>query len=120
MNWQALDSKELVDGLIEQSKEQPVLIFKHSTRCSISGAALDRLDRRWDDGEMTGVVTYFLDLIRFREISNLVAERLSIPHQSPQAILLKGGEAVYEASHFGIDYDEIKGLTKESVGSNRV
>ena len=115
MNWLALERNDSIDELLEASKTQPILIFKHSTRCSISAAALDRLDRQWEEGEMNQVRTYFLDLIRFREVSNLVAEKLDIVHQSPQAILLKGGKPIYEASHFGIDYRDIKETAKQSV-----
>ncbi|MEM9326188.1 MAG: bacillithiol system redox-active protein YtxJ [Bacteroidota bacterium] len=118
MNWLALDKQEALDGLLEESKKHPVLIFKHSTRCSISAAALDRLDRQWEEGEMHHVKAYFLDLIRFREVSNLIAERLGVFHQSPQAILLRAGQVTYEASHFGIDYREIKEASNISVVSN--
>ncbi len=107
MNWNELQSVESIDQLLAESQQQPVMIFKHSTRCSISAASLDRLERRWNENEVPALKTYFLDLIRYREVSNAIATKLGITHQSPQVIMLKGGKPVHEASHFGIDYQEI-------------
>ena len=118
MNWQALDRTDVFNELIEESKRHPILLFKHSTRCSISAAALDRLERQWQEEEMQQVRAYFLDLIRYREVSDQVAEKLAVLHQSPQAILLKGGQVVYEASHFGIDYNDIKESAKQPAVSS--
>ena len=88
-----------------ESKEQPVVIFKHSTRCSISSMAFDRLRRAWKEGE--NVKPYYLDLIQYRDISNQIAERFGIMHQSPQVILLKDGKAIYDNSHMGISYQDL-------------
>jgi len=114
MNWIELQSIEGIDKALEDSKGQVVLIYKHSTRCSISAAALDRLERRWSDAEMGGVSLYFLDLIRYREVSNKIAEQLNVVHQSPQAIMIKNGKVIYEASHFSIDYQEILSLANSA------
>jgi bacillithiol system protein YtxJ len=108
MKWTPLESVDQVDELIQQSHEAPILIFKHSTRCSISSAALDRMERRWQPEEMHHFGAYFLDLIRHRDVSNAVSEKLNVYHQSPQAIVVSKGEVVYEDSHFSISYDEIK------------
>ncbi|WP_448530512.1 bacillithiol system redox-active protein YtxJ [Raineya sp.] len=94
---------------LAEIKEKPLaLIFKHSTRCSISSAALDKLQRNWKEEEMQGINPYFLDLIRYREISNQIAREFGVEHQSPQAIVLQNGKVIYHDSHFGIDYSEIK------------
>lgn len=114
MNWKELKSLEGIDQAIKESEETPVLIYKHSTRCSISAASLDRLERRWDDVEMGQVSAYYLDLISFRDVSNAIASKLGVVHQSPQAILLRNGKVVHEASHFGIDYAEIAELANSS------
>lgn len=93
-----------LEALKELSKSQPVVIFKHSTRCSISMMAKQRLDR----GEpASGVAFYYLDLLKHRDISNKIAEVFSVPHQSPQVILLRNGECVYEETHSGINMEEI-------------
>ena len=101
INWNHLNSIEQLESIKEESKNQPILIYKHSTRCGISSMALDRLERSWSK-ELESIKTYYLDLISFREISNAVAEAFSVYHESPQVILIKNGEAVYDASHMGI------------------
>lgn len=112
MNWQHLDEKSKLDEIKGQDF---ALIFKHSTRCSISSAALDRLQRKWKDEEMQKLKPYFLDLLRYREISNQVAEVFGVEHQSPQVLLLKNGKCIYHNSHYGIDYDEIKAAMNNNL-----
>jgi bacillithiol system protein YtxJ len=108
MNWNKLTSEAQIDQLIQESAEKPVLIFKHSTRCSISSMSLDRLLRNWKEEDSAQITPYYLDLISYRSLSNLVAERFGIPHESPQVLLLKDGKVTYHESHYGISYTEIK------------
>jgi bacillithiol system protein YtxJ len=108
MNWIKLNSIEQLDAIAAESAQTPVLIFKHSTSCNISRAALDRLERNYKAEEMSGVKVYYLDLISYREISNAVAQKFGISHESPQALLIKNGNATYTASHFEIDYRTIQ------------
>lgn len=104
INWTRLSDLSQLDEIIEESKEKPVMIYKHSTRCGISGMALNRLERSWDaTGE--AVKPYYLDLLSFREISDEVAERFQVYHQSPQVIVVKNGKAVYDDSHMGISFE---------------
>ena len=105
--WNTLDSVAKVDALIEASHAKPQLIFKHSTRCNISSLAQYRLEDDWDI-DPTQVDPHYLDLIRYRDVSNYIAERLSVYHESPQVILVKDGECTYEESHMGIYVAEIK------------
>jgi bacillithiol system protein YtxJ len=92
---------------MELSHQQPVAIFKHSTRCSISRMALKQFENEFD---MEGIVTpYFLDLINHRDISNEIATRFEVYHQSPQLLLIKEGKSIYDASHSDIDAVELKG-----------
>ncbi len=90
--------------LIDISKQEPVAIFKHSTRCSISSMAKNRLDR---EPEALNMKFYLLDLLKYRNISNKVAEQFSVHHESPQILLIKNGECTYEESHNGIDMFDI-------------
>jgi bacillithiol system protein YtxJ len=106
--WIALDSLEGLDKAIERSYEKAVAIFKHSTRCSISSMAMHRLERAWVFPEGEGPEMYFLDLIAYRQISAAIAEKLKVHHESPQIILIKNGEAIYDASHNYISYEELK------------
>ena len=107
MNWIELKSQEQLDRIREESKTQPVLIFKHSTRCSISSTALSRLNRTWKTEE-TPIKTYYLDLISYRGISNQVVENFDVEHQSPQVLVLQNGKTVLVQSHLAINFDEIK------------
>lgn len=108
MNWNNLQSLEQLEEIDQLSESQPVIIFKHSTRCSISAASLDRLERKWDDEEMQNCLPFFLDLIRHREVSNAIAKKYSMPHQSPQVLVIRQGKCTFEASHFGINYQEVE------------
>jgi bacillithiol system protein YtxJ len=107
MNWINLENIAQLEEIKKLSHEQPVMIFKHSTRCSISGMAYDRLKRSWKAEETDHIKPYYLDLISYREISNKIAEEFGVRHQSPQVIVVKNGEAVYDNSHMGISYSDI-------------
>lgn len=108
MNWQNIESADQLKSIIAESFERPVIIFKHSTRCSISRATLDRLERNWKGDEVPDSKTYFLDLLSYRDISNTIAETLDVEHESPQLIMLRNGKPVYYKSHFDIDYTQVK------------
>ncbi|HLA55089.1 MAG TPA: bacillithiol system redox-active protein YtxJ [Flavobacterium sp.] len=107
IHWNTLTEIKQLDTLVLESFEQPVLIFKHSTRCNISRMALKQFEHHYslDENEAKG---YFLDLIAHRDVSNEIADRFSVIHQSPQLILLKDGKCIYTASHSDIDADELK------------
>ena len=104
MNWKPLSNAADVDALKEASFAQPQLIFKHSTRCSISSMAKSRLERATPAGN---VVFHYLDLIAHRNISSLIADTFNVEHESPQILLIKKGECVYDDSHSGISMDDI-------------
>jgi bacillithiol system protein YtxJ len=108
MHWNKLEDKIQLEKIKEESQSQSVLIFKHSTRCSISSMSLNRLDRKWNDNEMKALKPYYLDLIQYRDISNLITSEFGVAHQSPQVLVMENGEIVYSKSHFGINYSELK------------
>ena len=108
MQWIALTAKEKFASLLEQSKINPVLIFKHSTRCSVSAMAKRSFEQAWPTSANAEV--YLLDLIAYRSVSNLIADKLSVVHQSPQALLLKDGKCIYNASHEDINAAYISSL----------
>ena len=107
VNWIPLSDLGQLNEISQLSNEKPVVIFKHSTRCNISRMALKQFENEYDlsDNEVT---TYFLDLIAFRDISNEIASRFNVVHQSPQLLLIVGGKSVYDVSHSAIDADELK------------
>jgi bacillithiol system protein YtxJ len=112
MKWNELKAVDQLDEIKKESAERNILIFKHSTRCNISRASLDRLERKWNEQEMANVKPYFLDLLNHRDISSSIVEQFQVEHESPQVLLIKKGEAVLDQSHFSIDYDQIKAAAK--------
>jgi len=105
MVWKNLEHLTALEELDTASFTHPILILKHSTRCSISDVAKARLDR---EENLNGVDFIYLDLIKHRDISNALAEKYNVHHESPQVLLIYKGECVYDESHIGISMAEIK------------
>ncbi len=104
MNWINLVSEGQLAQIKASSTQTPQVIFKHSTRCSISVVAKNRLD----NAEVPdGVDFYYLDLLNHRNISAKIAEDFNVYHESPQILLIKNGECVYDESHGGIRMEDI-------------
>ena len=106
INWTELTDLGQLNEIIATSIEKPVVIFKHSTRCSVSRMALKQFENEFDSRDK--VTPYFLDLIAHRNISNAIAHHFGVTHQSPQLILIKDGKAIYNVSHSDIDAGELK------------
>lgn len=107
MNWHTINDEAQLEEIKQKSFTNPVLVFKHSTTCSISAAALSRIERAWDTDKAKNIEPFYLDLLRFRSISNKIAKDFDVEHQSPQVLLIQNGECTYDASHFDIRFDEI-------------
>lgn len=106
-NWIPMTNLGQLNEIKMLSETKPVIIFKHSTRCSVSRMALKQFENEFDWTE--NVAAYFLDLLEYRDISNEIASRFGVYHQSPQLILIKEGKAIYDVSHSDIDAEELKG-----------
>ncbi|HLO72952.1 MAG TPA: bacillithiol system redox-active protein YtxJ [Flavobacterium sp.] len=106
MEWNLLTAMNQLDLIVSISEEKAVLIFKHSTRCSISRFALKQFENEFNLEEK--IEPYFLDLLNYRDISNEIAFRFNVQHQSPQVLLIKNGVVVYDASHSDIVVEELK------------
>jgi len=104
MNWISLTNEEQLQQIKTDSNTKPQVIFKHSTRCSISSMAKNRLEKNKPPDEIS---FYFLDLIKYRTLSNKIVESFKVYHESPQILLIKNGECIYNESHSGIDMEEI-------------
>jgi bacillithiol system protein YtxJ len=104
MNWQPINAIEQLESIKIASYDTPQVIFKHSTTCSISRMALDRFERA---SAPDGVDFHYLDLLNHRPISTQIAEMFQVHHESPQVLLIKNGECIYEESHYGIMMDEL-------------
>ncbi len=104
MNWIPLNNEAQLEIIREASHNKPQLLFKHSTRCSISETAKNRLDRVTDNEIID---CYYLDLLSHRNISNKIAEDYKVAHESPQILLIKNGDCIYEEAQLGIQWDDI-------------
>lgn len=107
INWKLLTDIKQVDELALQSNQQRQLIFKHSTRCPVSSLAKNRLESKWDFEE-EDFVPYFLDLIAHRQISNYLAEKFDVVHESPQVLVIQNGVCTYHASHLDIEIGRLR------------
>ncbi|POY40681.1 bacillithiol system redox-active protein YtxJ [Flavobacterium alvei] len=107
INWTPLTYMGQLDEIVAFSEQKPAVIFKHSTRCSISRFALKQFEKDFDLEDK--VDAYFLDLLEHRDISNEIASRFGVYHQSPQLLLIKEGKSVYDVSHEGINAGVLKG-----------
>ena len=104
MNWIHLTTEEQLENIKLKSATNPQVIFKHSTTCSISKMAFSRFERA---EAPDSIDFYYLDLLNYRSISNAIAEIFQVHHESPQVLLIKNGECVYDESHYGIMMDEL-------------
>jgi bacillithiol system protein YtxJ len=107
MNWNTINSTDQLEAIKAESFEKPVLLFKHSTTCSISAMALNRMERNYDQAKVGDLKPYYLDLLSHSDISRKIADLFDVEHQSPQAIVIANGEAIYDASHYDISFAEI-------------
>lgn len=106
LNWIDLTDEAQLAEISQTSAQTPCLIFKHSTRCSISQMAKNRLERQWELSE-NALRPYYLDLLQYRHISNQVADVFRVHHESPQVLLIVNGECIYDESHQAISAAEI-------------
>ena len=104
MHWIHLTDEEQLKQIINKSQLKPQVIFKHSTRCSISAVALQRMQKT---AQPSDIDFYFLDLLANRSLSNKIAEVFKVHHESPQILLIRDGQCVYDESHLGISMHEI-------------
>jgi len=104
--WKEITTIEMLDEISQGSYERPAAILKHSTSCGISRMVLRQFEKDYNL-EPDKVDLYFLDLLRYREISNKIASKFNVPHESPQLIVLKEGRAIYDASHGAIAVESL-------------
>ncbi len=105
MNWIELTDERQLGTIKDSSVLQPVVIFKHSTRCSISSLAKNRLEKQ---KPIDNAQFYYLDLLKYRSISNKIAQDFAVAHESPQVLLIRNGECVYEETHNGINMHDLE------------
>ncbi|HLW30579.1 MAG TPA: bacillithiol system redox-active protein YtxJ [Brumimicrobium sp.] len=108
LNWINITTTDELEHALGETEEVSGLFFKHSTRCNISAMALNSFESQWEENEKCKL--YFIDLIAHRDVSNKISELTGVEHQSPQVVLVKNKEAVYDVSHNGISARTIKKL----------
>lgn len=106
--WQPLTQAEQLSEIVRESAGQPVIVFKHSTSCSISAMAKSKIERQWADAGLENAKLYYLDLLSYRPVSQQVAQQFRVQHESPQLLLIQDGECTYHASHNGIRLSDVK------------
>ena len=106
--WHPLMNMEQLDEISEESKEKPIVIFKHSTRCGISRMVLSNFERDFDLPGDGNYKLYFLDLLANRDISNQIAAKFGVQHESPQMLILRDGKVVKHESHHSIGVQDLK------------
>ncbi|HOZ84922.1 MAG TPA: bacillithiol system redox-active protein YtxJ [Niabella sp.] len=104
MSWLSLDGVPQLEEINAKSFVKPQLIFKHSTRCAISSVIKNRLSKQPLPAHID---FYYLDLIRYRSISNTISEKYKVLHESPQVLLISAGECIFDESHGSIYIEEI-------------
>jgi bacillithiol system protein YtxJ len=108
INWNNLQDLGQLENVVADSQEKTTVIFKHSTRCSISRMALKQFENEYNLGD--SVSLYFLDLISHRDVSNEIANKFGVQHQSPQMIAIKNGKVIFTASHSDIEASKLESL----------
>ena len=104
MQWSVLTTEEQLAVLLEKSFSNPQVIFKHSTRCSVSSMIKTRLEK---SAIPLHIDFHYLDLLAYRPLSNKIAEKLHVYHESPQVLLLKDGECIFDESHIAVYMEDI-------------
>ena len=107
MNWNNLTEEAQLKAIDEESLAKPVFIFKHSTRCSISSMALNRLESKWKAGDEATIKPYYLDLLNYKPLSATIAQHYGVQHESPQVLVISEGKCTYNASHNSIRYEDL-------------
>ncbi len=105
VKWNELTDLNQLEDLSSESFDKPVFIFKHSTRCAISRMALKNFETHYKP--FADEEPYFLDLLEYRNVSNEIASRFDVVHQSPQLLLIKDSKCVYTVSHSDIDANDL-------------
>ncbi|MFT6935086.1 MAG: bacillithiol system protein YtxJ [Maribacter sp.] len=107
IEWIPLASVEQLEDITAKSAGRPQVIFKHSTTCGISRMVLNMFTGSYSL-EAESIDMYFLDLLANRNVSNAIAEKFQVMHQSPQMLIIKNGVVVAHDSHGAINELELE------------
>ena len=107
MKWRTITTTADIEALIIQSQSTACLIYKHSTRCTMSEMMKYVLEEEWNFEE-TEVIPYYLDILSNKALAAKIAEVFQVYHQSPQVLLIQKGECTFDEDHRDISIEEIR------------
>jgi bacillithiol system protein YtxJ len=107
LNWKVLSTPDQLNEIEKASFTKIQIIFKHSTSCSISRMAKNRMENGLEELERDADV-YYLDLLAHRSVSNMISEKWNVEHESPQILIIKNGKSIYDTSHNMISINDIQ------------
>ena len=105
--WIPLTNSEQLEDIEVLSKGKVQVIFKYSTRCGINRIVMKEFEKAYESSEQD-FDFYFLDILSFRSVSNTIATRFEVIHESPQVLVIKNGAAIAHASHSEINRLDLK------------
>lgn len=108
LHWHTIESEKDLKTAIENSHISRIGIFKHSTSCFISKTVLKNFEKEIKEFGNPDIINhfYYLDLLKFRSVSNKISEDLEIRHESPQFLVIENGVVVNHASHNNISLSQ--------------
>lgn len=114
MNWKTITNETDLEQIVELSKSTTCLIYKHSTRCTMSEMMKFVLEDEWDfeEGE---IQPFYLDILAHKSLAKKIADDFQVYHQSPQVLLIQNGECTYDEDHRDISVEEIRDYLEEDV-----
>ncbi len=104
-NFIKLDTIEKLEQLFSKSVKNPIVLFKHSTTCPISAGVYQEISKA--DADINLVI-----IQNSRDVSNAIAKKTGVRHESPQAIVVKNGKVVYQASHYDVTASDVEKILK--------
>ncbi len=104
MKLQSISTEEDLNEAFGQPR---AILFKNSLMCGISRHARGELES-FAKETVKDVAIYMVDVIKDRHLSDMIAERTGIRHESPQAFYLEKGRVIWHASHFSITKEEME------------
>jgi bacillithiol system protein YtxJ len=112
---QPLRSREDLEALLASTARRPALVFKHSTACPISARAYREWEQFLTRPAAAGVTCAWVRVIEERPVSLALAQRVGVPHQSPQALLIRDGRALWHDSHHRITADALEAAVRAAA-----
>ncbi|MEZ5344059.1 MAG: bacillithiol system redox-active protein YtxJ [Pyrinomonadaceae bacterium] len=101
-------TSEVLKQLFDESHHKPIVFFKHSITCPISRNVFSEVSKIDTD-------IWVMVVQDARKISNELAEKTGIRHESPQAIVIHKGEVIYHSSHYDITAADVENALSSEI-----